>query len=79
MAKIGGKCVLAILWLSVRCHPEGGFRSLFIYFHIAGLLRSQNQPVDQITAAAFLKCGQKCTYICAILRNRGYYTVLPTE
>ena len=27
------------------------------YFHIVGLLRGQNQPVDQVTAAALLKYG----------------------
>ena len=27
----------------------------------SGLLRGQNQPVDQVTAAALLKYGRKCT------------------
>ena len=57
-----GKCVLAILWLSVRCHPEGEYRPLF--FHIAGLLRGQNQPVDQVTAAVLLKYGQNTLPMC---------------
>ena len=65
----------------VRCHPEGGFKPLF--FYIAGLLRGQNQPVDQVTAAALPKYGHKCTWpICdfgQILENRAYYTLLPTE
>ena len=32
------------------------------YFHIAGLLRGQNQPVDQVTTTALLKYGHKCTW-----------------
>ena len=43
----------------VRCHREGNLRHY--YFHKAGLLRSQNQPVDQVTGAALLKYAQKCT------------------
>ena len=33
----------------------------YYYFHVAELLRGQNQPVDQVTAAAILKYAQKCT------------------
>ena len=43
----------------VRYHPEGGFKPLLL--SIAGLLRGQNQPVDQVTTAALLEYGQKCT------------------
>ena len=42
----------------VRCHPEGDLSHY--NFHISGLFRGQNQPVDQVTAAALLKYGQKC-------------------
>ena len=53
------------------------------YFYIAGLLRDQNQPVDQVTAAALLKYGKKCTWpMChfgPILRKRAHYTFSPTE
>ena len=53
------------------------------YFHIAELLRGQNQPVDQVAAAALLKYGQICTSpMCdfgPILRNQAYYTLLPNE
>ena len=79
--KLEEKCILAILWLSVGCHPEGEFRPLF-YFHIAGLLRDQNQPVDQVTAVALLKYGQKCTSpMCDFDKSSvlGPYTFSHTE
>ena len=60
MAKIGGKHVY---WLYYGCRlgvtRKGNLGHY--YFHIAGLLRGQNQPVDQATASALLKYGQKCT------------------
>ena len=31
------------------------------YFHIAGLLKGRNQPVDQVNVAALLTYGQKFT------------------
>ena len=46
-------------WLGVRSHSEGEFKLLFSYK--AGILRGQNQPVDQLTATALLKYGQKST------------------
>ena len=48
-------------WLGVRCHPEWEFRPLFFHIHVARLFRGQNQPVDQVTAAALPEYGQKCT------------------
>ena len=57
IAKIGGKNMYwpYILWLSVS-----GILGHY-YFHIAGLLRGENQLVHQVTAAALLKYGKKCT------------------
>ena len=46
-------------WLRVRCHLRGEFKPLLF----SGLLRGQNQPVDQVNAAALLKYGQKYTVI----------------
>ena len=41
-----------------KVSPGMGIRPLS--FHIPGLFGGQNQPVDQVTAAALLKYGQKC-------------------
>ena len=60
MAKIGRGNVY---WLYYGCRygvTQKGNLGLY-YFHIAGLLRGHNQPVDQVTAAALLKYGRKCT------------------
>ena len=62
-------------WLEVRCHPEGEFKPL-LFLH-SWATQGQNQPVDQVAAAAILKYGQKCTW--PILENRAYDTLLPTE
>ena len=67
----------------VRCHPEGEFRPLL--FSQSWTIQGGGEiaSVDQVTAAALLKYGQKCTFsMCdfgPILRNRAYYTFSPTE
>ena len=61
--KLGGKCVLAILWLSVRCRPKGNLG--LYYFHVAGLLRGQNQPVVSGNCRCFTEIWPKMyiTYV----------------
>ena len=68
MAKIGEKNEY---WLYYGCR-KGNLGHY--YFHIAGLLRGQYQPVDQVTAAALLNMAKNAHYLCAILRNQAYYT-----
>ena len=41
--------------------PEWNGNLGHYHFHIAALFRGQNQPVDQVTAAALLKYGQNYT------------------
>ena len=46
-------------WVGVRCNPEWEFRPLL--FSHSWTIQAQNQPIDQVTAAALLKYGQKST------------------
>ena len=63
-------CRLGVTWKGNLGH---------YYFHTAGLLRGQNQPVDQVTAAALLKYGQKCTLPMCDFEKQAYYTFSHTE
>ena len=76
--KLEGKCVLAILWLSVRCHPEGEFRPL-LFLH-SWTTQEPESTCWSSNCRCFTEIWQKCTlYLCAILRNQAYYTFSPTE
>ena len=60
MTEIGGKNVYRLYYGCRQGVTRKGNLGHY-HFHIVGLLRGQNQPVDQVTAAALLKYGQNCT------------------
>ena len=58
--------ILEQTWLGYGVTRKGNLSHY--YFHLAGLLRGQNQPVDHVTAAALLKYGQNCDLFAILVR-----------
>ena len=64
-------------WLEVRSHPEGEFKPLLFLYSWA--TQGQNQPVDQVTAAAILKYGQNVHDLFWKIERMTYFYPLSSQ